>query len=468
MPTDYNLVLQTPVQCETQTLTWSGEAGVTKSLYAWVGPNNYFSERIRSNLTAAIGTVEWTCDFPAGASVAFEIMNHNASSFASTPFFQVQPGTTDACLFKNPGQLAPERMKALASSLSSASPQLFTGYSTTSSPSATSSSASATATFNISSAPAAPSSSSAQSSDGISVGALAGGIVGGLAAVLGVAAVIFFCLRRRGKDGRFGSSSASTSQRLPSHDVEEGGGSGGGGGFFRSMSVNPVDAWRRRVVSGRPASAFTRRSRAFSFGTNAPPPLGDSMSTSSPLSPSSLPPPVLATIAAASPKAQQAQASLSTPASRENYSQRQQGPRAGVPEVVDEGDQPFGAYGSSSHGLRGRGAPFSSSQSGELDDPSSFERGGTGGGGRGGAAAPMTAPITYPQPPALGSLEGQELLGDGVTVSGVGGEGGMGVVRPPTRLTTPGGLTSYGGEGGRRESIFSSEGSTAPYASYSR
>ncbi|GAA5885074.1 hypothetical protein JCM6882_007218 [Rhodosporidiobolus microsporus] len=453
MATAYNLILETPVQCEMQELTWSGEAGVNKSIFAWVGPNDYFSEQIRNNLSAAIGKVEWMCDFPAGANIAFEIMSPGATSFASTPFFQVQPGKTDACLFKNPGQMAPQRMAALASSLSSASPQLFTGYLTSTSSSATSSSALPTSTSETSSVPA-PSSSSSQSDSGINGGAVAGGVVGGLAAVLAIAAVIFFCLRRRNKGAR-SSSSASRGERVPSDDAE-GSGAGaaaaGGGGFFRSMSVNPVDAWRKRVVSGRPASAFTRRSRAFSFGTSAPPPAGENAtSLSSPLSSSGLPPPVLSGMAAATA----AQNPFASTNSRPSMSQ---GPRAGVPELSDEGasQQPYSPFGTSQGGMRGagNGGGFPPSQYGELADPSSFERGGSGGGGGGGV-------ISYPPVPSLGSHDEHELLADGAV--GVASP----VLRPPTRLTTPGGATSYGGEGGRRGSVFSN-GEAAPYASYSR
>lgn len=54
-----------------------------------------------------------------------EIHNGNGSIY-DVGYDTVQPGSTDACLRQNPGQLAPASMAALASSLSSASPQLFT------------------------------------------------------------------------------------------------------------------------------------------------------------------------------------------------------------------------------------------------------------------------------------------------------------------------------------------------------
>lgn len=69
-------------------------------------------------------------DVPAGASVAFEIYAlPGGKPYGTTRFLDVQPGTTDACLRQNPSQLRPSSMAALASSLSSASPELFTGYS---------------------------------------------------------------------------------------------------------------------------------------------------------------------------------------------------------------------------------------------------------------------------------------------------------------------------------------------------
>lgn len=67
------------------------------------------------------------CDVPAGAWIAFETFDlANATNWAASQFYQVQPGTTDECLRTNEGQKAVESMAALASSLSSASPQLFT------------------------------------------------------------------------------------------------------------------------------------------------------------------------------------------------------------------------------------------------------------------------------------------------------------------------------------------------------
>lgn len=70
-----------------------------------------------------------TTDFPAGARIAFQIYKlPTGQPYGTTPFFTVQPGTSDTCLRQNPGQLATASMAALASRLSSASPHLFTGY----------------------------------------------------------------------------------------------------------------------------------------------------------------------------------------------------------------------------------------------------------------------------------------------------------------------------------------------------
>lgn len=159
----YEIQASLPTQCAKLTLAWSGPAG-GKRIEAWVEGDNYFAERIAANVTGTLGTVDWVCgecealanlldsggvergrrgggltrrflgffppDFPAGAKIAYEIYRlPTGQPYGTTPFFTVQPGTTDACLRQNPGQLATASMAALASSLSSASPQLFTGYS---------------------------------------------------------------------------------------------------------------------------------------------------------------------------------------------------------------------------------------------------------------------------------------------------------------------------------------------------
>ncbi|GAA5875238.1 hypothetical protein JCM8547_006876 [Rhodosporidiobolus lusitaniae] len=440
----YNVVFDTPVQCEEQIITWSGWGNETKGVYVWREDTNYFFEKIVTNLTAALGTFTWTCDVPAGAWIALEVLSMpDAARYATTPFKQVQPGKTDACLGKNEGQLATASMAALASSLSSASPQLFTGYTTATTNTSSFSTAAPTTTSDTS--VAAEPTSSGDSSEGINAGAVAGGAVGGAAAVILIAALIFWLLKRRNRS-RLGSSPSGTEKGTvrgtPSADEGEDGGRRSMG-FFRAVSTNPVDAWRRKVEGGRPASAWTRRSRTYSMGTAAQSPL------SPPRPPVSLPgnsptvtsPPTLG----ASPNPF---ASISS-----------SGPRAGVPEVGEETDfRPAGSYythttaNSSPH----TSLPFS--QLNDLPDPSSFERGGGGGGG---------ATTSYPPVPASSSME---MLQDSVSPLAAGDTGGA-MVRPPTRLTTPGGLTSYDGEGGRGgESVGSGSerGGTVPYASYAR
>lgn len=54
--------------------------------------------------------------------VSFALVSHPSRHRLTS----LRAGSTDACLRQNPGQLATASMAALASSLSSASPQLFT------------------------------------------------------------------------------------------------------------------------------------------------------------------------------------------------------------------------------------------------------------------------------------------------------------------------------------------------------
>ncbi|GAA5973342.1 hypothetical protein JCM11641_003083 [Rhodosporidiobolus odoratus] len=438
----YNIKLDTPVQCETQSITWAGDPNVTKGLALWVQNTNYFAERIANNLTGALGTLQWECDVPAGAFIAFEVYNlPNATSYASTPFFQVQPGSTDACLRQNEGQLAETSMSSLAASLSSASPQLFTyPATTTNSPSSTSA---PSTTSSISSQPPPASSTAASSSSGgANAGAIAGGVVGGVALLAFLGGLIWF-FRRRSKNSRGGSSPSINEKGAhgsPNAGEETAATAGGAGGFFRSRSSNPVDTWRNRVENNRPPSAWTRRSRGFSFGTSAPAP-GDSASAG-PLSPPfNAQPPQLA--GAANPFGTPSAHSAAPPSSLPS-----QGPRVGVPEVGEGGD--YRPYAQSTNGPS---APYSSvtsrSQFGELADPSSFERSvGRGGGG----GAPSSAYASPPMPTSTSA----GLLAEGS--QGVGSSQGM--MRPPTRLTTPGGLTSYGGD--------DVGGGETSYASYAR
>ncbi|BGP37403.1 hypothetical protein JCM10450v2_001313 [Rhodotorula kratochvilovae] len=367
----YNLKVSTPTQCVSQTIAWSGPP-VQKALGMWVQDTNYFAEIIRNNLTDSLGTVDWMCDVPAGAWIAFEIYAlPNGTDYDATRFYQVQPGETDACLRTNEGQRAAQSMAALASSLSSASPQLFTypatSTSTTSTPTTTLPPPTTTG----------PEPSPSSSSSPLNVGALAGGIAGGVCGVLLLALLIFLFLRRRLRD-RSSPSSKGDTEKTPSPAPPP----PAGGGFFRAVSTNPVDAWRTRVQSGAPPS---RRSRAFSGATTA--------------------------------------AGLATPLSAQAPAvpQLSTGPRAGVPEVGESRD--FEAY-----------------------------------------RAPAPAVGTYGALPAA-SASATGLLhayDHAPTFESLGGSAPP--IRPPTRLTTPGGLTEFGGAGEAQEA----EGGGAGYASYSR
>ncbi|GAA5933125.1 hypothetical protein JCM10213_009288 [Rhodosporidiobolus nylandii] len=430
----YNIVLPTPVQCEELTITWSGSASDTKAIAAFVQGTDYFAELLVNNLTDPIGNIDWLCDFPAGAFISFELYSMpDAARYAVSPFLQVQPGKTDACLRSNAGQLAVSSMATLAASLSSASPQLFSYPPTSASASST---PAPTPTAQTSSLPE-PSSSSSPSHNEVNIGAVAGGVVGGIAFVLAVAACVFFVCRRKNRSHL--GSSASATEKGSRPDEGAGGTAGDVGGFFRSRSVNPVDAWRNRVEGGRPPSAWTRRSRALS-GASAP------LDAISPTSPPTQAQPLPAT----PPSGHNP---FTTTSSRSGIVSAppppSQGPRAGVPEVGGDSDFPYGGpYGqqtaTSGGGASGMYSSLASrSHGGDLADPASFER------GRGGSSTAY--------PPAQVRLS-QELLSDGAPATE-----GQGPIRPPTRLTTPGGLTSYGGEASRRDSQ-----DEPAYASYSR
>ena len=351
---------------------------------------------------------------PAGAWIAFETFDlANATNWAASQFYQVQPGTTDECLRTNEGQKAVESMAALASSLSSASPQLFTyppcvplalsleALSRWSSADVPLHRSRSTTTRTLIPATTKPLSSSTSlsptdspsSSSSLDVGALAGGIAGGVLGILALAAMLFLLFRRRARRRRRenGSSVADT-EKAPAgppppaaHAHAHAPAS-----FFRTMSRsgNPVDAWRNRVQSGAPPSA---RTRALSGGT---------------------------TVGALSPFKRSA-----GPAAAPPQQQQSLGPRAGVPEV------------------------------GEAGDHEAHRRGGGGGGagplGGGYGALPLASAS------ATRLLEAHE---------GGGPEAFM--ARPPTRLTTPGGLTEFGG--GAAEAVRGRDEGGQGYASYAR
>jgi hypothetical protein len=56
----YEIQASLPTQCAKLTLAWSGPAG-GKRIEAWVEGQNYFAERIASNVTGTLGTVDWVC-----------------------------------------------------------------------------------------------------------------------------------------------------------------------------------------------------------------------------------------------------------------------------------------------------------------------------------------------------------------------------------------------------------------------
>ncbi|GAA5921579.1 hypothetical protein JCM1841_000137 [Sporobolomyces salmonicolor] len=268
----YAIQADTPIQCETMTLTWTGASGA-KVIKAFVQGDNYFFESTTpgDSLTGTLGSVNWLCDAPAGASIAFELYNvvTNRSDFkyAVTGFQLVQPGTTDNCLRQNMGQEGPPLMAALASNLSSASPQLFTGYVTTAASWTGTSSTSYTTTSSDSLATVIPASSSS-SSGGLNAGAVAGGIVGGFTIVFGLAAIIIFVCRRRNCNG-LSTNSALEKGRPTTSDSSPPCQSGAPMGFFRAPPTNSVEAWLNRISRGCPHSAWTRRSRVCSETTNS-------------------------------------------------------------------------------------------------------------------------------------------------------------------------------------------------------
>ncbi|BGO88957.1 hypothetical protein NBRC10512v2_000903 [Rhodotorula toruloides] len=296
---DYLVKLATPTQCATQTISWSGGAGA-KALSIFVQGQGWFAEQLSNNLTDTLGSINWTCDIPAGAFIAFELYSMpDAKNHFTTGFFQVQQGTTGDCIGKNGGQLAADKMSTIYNSLTSANPQLFTYPATSSSATPTSSSSSPTTAAPSSSSSAAPSATAA-SGKSTSTGALVGGIVGGVAGLCALfALLLFFFLRRRRGSSYDGQSTVPPSEKTSPAPV------GGAGG---------VATWRNRVQDGRPPSAWTRRSRLFSIGTTQN---GGPLSEYAPTVPAAFP-------STASPPHQ-----VPTPS---------QGPREGVPEVGESSD----------------------------------------------------------------------------------------------------------------------------------
>ncbi|KAM0788006.1 hypothetical protein ACM66B_006206 [Microbotryomycetes sp. NB124-2] len=127
------LSVPTLTQCKNATITWASSrlADDDKMIQVFVKGSKAFAERITGpDLSGNLGSFVWTCDFPAGSYIALQFNNRNGSVYNTQGFYQVQPGSTDACLRTNPGQLAEASMASVAASLSSASPQLFTYAST--------------------------------------------------------------------------------------------------------------------------------------------------------------------------------------------------------------------------------------------------------------------------------------------------------------------------------------------------
>ncbi|GAA5949300.1 hypothetical protein JCM21900_005597 [Sporobolomyces salmonicolor] len=339
----YASQVDAPIQCETMTLTWTGATGA-KVIKAFVQGDNYFFESTtpRESLMGTLGSVNWLCDAPAGASIALELYNvvTNRSDFkyAVTGFQLVQPGTADNCLRQNMGQEAPPLMAPLASSLSSASPQLFTGgvsYTGISSTSYSTTSSDSLATV-------IPISSSS-SSGGLNAGAVAGGIVGGFAIVFGLAAIIIFVCRHR-KRNSLSTNSALERGRPTTSDSSPPSQSGAPMGFFRAPPTSSVETWLNRISRGRPRSAWTRRNRVCSETTNSGAAGGAATGPISPEGPST---PVF------SPS---------------------MGPRKGVPDVGGHEDYFGSSHGQGAAPMALHGSLNSSGPNAGLADPRGFEQ----------------------------------------------------------------------------------------------
>ncbi|GAA5990713.1 hypothetical protein JCM10908_003200 [Rhodotorula pacifica] len=411
----YELQASLPTQCAKLTLAWSGPAG-GKRIETWVEGDSFFAEQIAANVSGTLGTVDWVCDIPAGARIAFEIYKlPGGQPYGTTPFYTVQPGTTDACLRQNPGQLAINSMAALASSLSSASPQLFTGYST--SPTSTTS----TPTSTSSAAATSASSSPEDQGSSVSTSALVGGIVGGVAGLV-LAALALWWLRRRSRRSRASDLGGATSYGASTTAFEHEKDLGPPLQQPITPSAGPVNAWLGRVQPGaRPPSVWTRKSGTISF-RNA-----------------------INGLAARSPIGGGGAFTSTSGSQQQQQAPRSQGPRADLPEVGEAGD--FGAfsggYGGGSTGWQQHSsapsaptphyapvAPYPpSSSDAVLPLPSTLQprnnsnNGSVGSPGFSSQAAPVPPLVQTPSHDAAPQ-------------------------RPPTRLTTPGGFSMHGGGGG--------------------
>ncbi|ORY58352.1 hypothetical protein BCR35DRAFT_309479 [Leucosporidium creatinivorum] len=381
----------------------------------------YFSETIKNvDLTGTLGSFTWSCDFPAGAALGIEIHNGNGSIY-DVGYQHVQPGSTDACLWQNLGQLATASMAALASSLSSASPELFTYTSTSTSTSSTSTSTlSSTITSSPTSSTTSPSATllpASPISSGTNLGLVIGCTIGGVALLAAGALLLYFALRRR----RPGATSDGSQEKGPTTggapSAAEAGGAGGILGALssrrRSASFsNPIQAWRGRITAGRPPSGYSAASPvdvdAPRFGS-----LGMGMSATG--------------------------GSLSA------------GPRVGVPEVYDGGDH-AGVGGVGAYGGVGAGFGAASAQRGVGSTSS-------------GAYDPLPSPSEFVLPNALRyppTLPPHGYLHPVPEAEAYEPPFASLDQRPPTRLTTPGGGSSWNG-GGSAESA-----RDLPYQSYTR
>ncbi|GAA6062585.1 hypothetical protein JCM10212_004180 [Sporobolomyces blumeae] len=389
---DYRLEAETLVQCDKAAITWSGGQGDRKVLKAYVKGANYFFETLTSEpLTGSLGTDDlvWT----------------------ATPAQLVQPGTTDACLRQNEGQEAPKHMESLAASLSTASPQLFTGYTSTAS------SASSTLTSSPELTSTAPTSSATTSSDrsaspsSLNVAALVGGIAGGIGASLVLALVLYLCYRRRRtRSNSTGSGTeAGKTHDGPGREAEKMSAGGGAG-------VGMIETWRNRVMPGsRPPSAWsrrttTRRSRAFSFSsTPTPLPLPSILTNGEqPASPAG--------------GGGRSASSGTVGGGWTGWMRPSPGPRRGLPELGESDDHKLSTI---------------------------YVR-----------AVDVTPTMSYTTP----LLRSTSPLGMVPDHQFGGGGGVVPPVRPPTRLTTPGAATTHGGDDGD----VGSEHAEVPYQSYSR
>ncbi|KAK4698517.1 hypothetical protein P7C70_g7757, partial [Phenoliferia sp. Uapishka_3] len=278
----------TLTQCETASISWAGPLGINKTVTgkpitvraagdefselivsadspAFVDGQNWFAEDLTAdptmNMAGVTGVISWVVDIPAGLSVAIEILNMRDTTQTSTSVSQIiQAGTSGSCLEKNQGVLSPDKMTTLYRSVLSASPTYFPyisiinatsgGTATgliTASATATSSRTTSYSTQALGSDnPYAPLSTSGSyggattkpSNKSTNAGAIAGGVVGGVALLSLLVFALLFCRRRRRPNPHHSLASTAVT------DPDE-----------RSKNrLNPVEAWRALVGSGRPAS----------------------------------------------------------------------------------------------------------------------------------------------------------------------------------------------------------------------